>query len=161
MRNPKKRCAICGRWYQPDNRTRRHQACCKKASCRKERKARANKSWRTRHPGYDKSRKLKKRDWAQKSDDYWRRYRQQHSEYRAREKQRMQANRDRAKNVANQDAISDMFVEKLKSIQCDDQKNVANQDLMARRINSLIDCLVWNVIVARQNGMVCLGRDKP
>jgi len=158
MKNPKKRCRMCGGWYQPDKRTRKHQISCHKTKCRKKRKAQANKSWRTRHPGYDTSRKLKKRDWAQKNGDYWRRYRQKHPEYRAREKQRMQANRERAKNVANQDAISDMFVEKLKSIQCDDLKNVANQDVMVRRLNSLIDCLVWKTLVARQDGIAVVAR---
>ena len=161
MRNPKRRCSMCGRWYRPDTRTKKHQTCCGKTSCRKKRKARTNKSWRTRHPGYDKSRRLKKRDWAQKNGNYWRRYRQEHPEYRAQEKQRMQASRDRAKNVANQDAIGTIFVEKLKHIQSDEPKNVANQDVMARRINSLIECLVWKVLVARQDGMAGLSRGMP
>ncbi len=151
-KNPRKRCAICHSWYKPDERTMGHQTCCEKPSCRKERKKRNNKSWQLRHPEYDKFRKLKKRDWAQK-EDYWCTYRQEHAVYRAREKLRMQRNRDRVKNVANQDAIGNIFVEKLKSIQRDEPKNVANQVMMSRRINSLIDCLVWRVRVANQAGI--------
>ena len=161
MRNPKKRCSICGRWYRPDKRTRQHQTCCSKASCKKKRKARANKSWRTRHHGYDESRRLKKRDWAQKNDDYWRRYRQEHPEYRARDNRRRQASRDRVKRAANQDTIREKAVEKLRSIPLCEPEYAANQDVMDRRVDELVSYLLWKERAARQNGMVCLGRDKP
>ena len=154
--NPRKRCVICKQWYIPDPRTKAHQQCCSRPDCKKKFKVRANKSWCIRHPGYDTSRKLKKRDWAQKQGGYWRQYRREHPEYRDREKQRMQDNRDRAKNVANQDAIGTIFVEKLQSIQCNTLQNVANQDMMARRLNSLIDCLVWKERVANQDDTVIL-----
>ena len=161
MRKPKKRCEICHEWYEPDARTRQHQRSCGKAECRKQRKARANKSWRIRNHGYGRSRRLKMRDWAKGYPDYWQEYRQEHPEYRIRERQRMQANRDRAQNVAKQDAIGDLFVEKLKSIQCDEPTNVAKQDVMDRRLNRLIDCLVWKAHVAKQDAMVFVSGAEP
>jgi hypothetical protein len=73
----------------------------------------------------------------------------------------MQETRNRAQNVAKQDAIGDLFVDKLQSIQCDTPKNVAKQALMDRRINNLIDCLVWKERVAKQDAMVILPRGVP
>lgn len=160
MSNSKKRCSICSRWYRPDKRTQQHQTCCRKASCRKKRKARANKSWRTRHPGYDQSRKLKKRDWAQKND-YWRRYRHKHPAYCDRDNRRRKASRNRLQNAANQDAIRKISVDKLKSIPPCEPEYAANQDMMDRRVDKLVNYLLWKEHAANQNSMVCLGRDKP
>ena len=161
MKNPKKRCSVCGKWFRPDKRTLKHQTCCRKASCRKKRKARANKSWRTRHPGYDKSRRLKKRDWAQKYPDYWRRYRQEHPEYRARDNRRRQTSRKRAQNAANQDAIQEMSVEKLRSIPLCEPECAANQDVMDRRVDEIVNYLLWKEHAANRDGMVCLSRGMP
>lgn len=161
MRNLKKRCTICGTWYQPDKRTWQHQTCCSKASCMKKRKARANKSWRKRHPGYGQSRKLKIQDWAEKYPDYWRTYRREHPAYRDRDNQRRQASRDHAQNAAKQDAMKEMSVEKLKSIPPYEPENAAKQDVMDRRVDTLITYLLWKECAAKQNSMVCWGSDKP
>ncbi len=160
MRNVKKRCSMCGRWYQPDKRTRQHQTCCRQARCRKKRKACANKSWRTRHPGYDKSRKLKKRDWAQKGH-YWRQYRQTHPAYVQRDNQRRRASRRRAKNAANQDAMRKISVEQLVSIPRCEPQNAANQALMDRRVDRVVDCLLDMLCAARQDGISTMPRSMP
>ncbi len=150
----KKRCCICHEWYEPDPRTVKHQTCCSKESCGTERKRRANKSWQIRHPGYDQSRTAKKRDWAQAYPDYWQQYRQDHPEYQEREKQRMQAVRDHAQNVANQDAIAKISVEQLSGIPRFEPSNVANQAMMDRRLDRVIDWLIERENVARQDGIV-------
>lgn len=161
MEHTKKRCSICGRWYQPDPRTRGHQVSCGQASCRKERKRRANKSWQKRHPGYDKSRQAKKRDWAQAYPDYWQHYRQAHPAYAERERRRMQAVRDQAQNVANQDAIAHIAVEQLASIPRYDPQNAANQDVMDRRVDQVIDCLLGIGRAANQDSILRVPRGMP
>lgn len=150
----KKQCCICHAWYEPDLRTCRHQTCCSKESCRKERKRRANKSWQVRHPGYDQSRNAKKRDWAQAYPDYWQLYRQDHPEYVLRDNQRRKKSHKRAKNAANQDAIATISVEQLAGIPRFEPQNAANQVVMDRRVDQVIDWLVSQVRAARQDGIV-------
>jgi len=161
MANTKKRCSICGRWYRPDPRTRGHQVSCGQASCRKERKRRANKSWQIRHPGYDTSRQAKKRDWAQAYPDYWRQYREKHPAYAARDNKRRRERWERAQNAANQDAIAKISVEQLASIPRYEPPTAANQDMMDRRVDMVVDCLLGVVRAANQDSISASSRSMP
>lgn len=79
----RRKCVSCKKLFLPEARNRRHQRCCGKASCRKERKAASDRRWRSRpenreywsgpenaararawqkaHPGYWKGRKKRAR----------------------------------------------------------------------------------------------------
>lgn len=152
----KQRCCICHKWYEPDSRARKQQKSCDNKACRKEQKSRANKSWLTRHPEYGCSRKLKTRDWAKQYPNYWQEYRSDHPEYRAKDNKRRCLSRKQAKNAAKQDEIREFSVEKLKSIQCFEPENAAKQDGIDRRVDSLIEYLLWKECAAKQDDMVII-----
>jgi len=123
-----KRCVVCGRRYRPDPRTARTQKACPRRSCRAECVRRKNASWLKRHPLYGKSRRLKIRAWAKAYPDYWRFYRAAHLEYRIREMRRMSTKRREARRVAKQTAIS-------------------------RRLDGVVEYLLWREAVAKQTAM--------
>jgi hypothetical protein len=68
----------------------------------------------------------------------------------------MQSVRDRAANVANQDAIAKIAVEQLTSIPRCEQQNVANQAVMDRRVDTVVEYLLWKERVANQDGIEIL-----
>jgi len=149
--NPKKRCVICNKWYIPEPRTKAHQQCCGRAECKKAFKVRTNKSWQKRHPDYGKTRKVKIRDWAQQYPNYWQEYRRTHPDYCARDNKRRQSSRQQAKNAAKQDAMREIAVEKLASIPRCEPKTAAKQALMDRRLDTVVECLLWLMCAAKQD----------
>lgn len=74
----RKKCVLCGRFFDPDARIGERQKCCREPACQKKRKKlqlkawrKKNrgyfggrygyvKSWRETHPGYQKARRCKK-----------------------------------------------------------------------------------------------------
>lgn len=148
----KKRCEICHQWFTPHPRAP-HQRCCSKPACQKKRKAKADKNWNLKNPGYGKGRKLKIKAWAKGYPDYWRKYRRSHSDYAKKECQRMRSVRQKAKNVAKQDAVRQISVEKLESIRGLESQNVAKQDAVHRRVNAILNYLFWKESVAKQDGI--------
>lgn len=161
MRKPKKRCKICHQWYEPDARTRRHQTCCGKAACRKERKVRANRSWRDRSPDYGRSRRLKVCAWAKGYPDYWQQYRRNHPEYRDRDNQRRRVSRKRAQNAAKQDAIREISVEKLTSIPRFEPETAAKQVPMDRRVDAVVEYLLWQARAAKHDAIEMVSGGVP
>jgi hypothetical protein len=135
----KKRCQVCRRWFIPDPRTS-HQVCCDKPECRKRRKAAANKKWRLDNPRYDKSRAGKKRAWA-RGRDYWRNYRRTHPNYAARDNKRRSKARRSRKCAANQAMRRKIAVGKLESLRNITPDSAANQDVIARRMEVLVEYL--------------------
>ena len=151
MTIPNKRCDFCHRWYEPDPRVGEDQVACQREACRKKRKARADRNWRIKHPGYGVKWKYKLREWAASYPDNWRHYRLTHPEYAERERKRMRSKRERLKIVAKQDARVQMAVEKLESIQAQTPKTVAKQDAIHRRVDGIVDYLFWKEGVAKPN----------
>ena len=47
-----KRCICCGQYFTPDRRVGQRQKACEKETCRKERKKKAQESWRRDNPDY-------------------------------------------------------------------------------------------------------------
>lgn len=153
---PKKRCEFCHKWFSPHPRAP-HQRCCFNTACRKERKARAKKDWWVKNPDYGKGRQSKVRAWAKAYPDYWSEYRQEHPDYAKKERHRMRSARKKAKSVAKQDAVHQIYVEKLESIRQLEPVSVAKQDAVYRRINDIVECLLWKEGVAKQDGLAnCL-----
>lgn len=100
----KKRCQFCQRWFEPDPRTPRQYLCHRKR-CRTKRKRRAWRRWAQRNKPV---KNLKQRQWAKAYPNYWSRYRALRPEYSAKDNQRRNKRRRRAKGVrkANPDAPS-------------------------------------------------------
>ena len=111
-----KRCDFCHRWYAPDPRIGEDQVACQREECRKKRKARADRNWRIKHPGYGVKWKYKLREWAANYPDYWKHYRKTHPECADRERRRMRSKRERLKSVAKQDARRQIAVERLEGV---------------------------------------------
>ena len=152
----RKRCEICHQWFSPHPQAP-HQRCCFKVSCRKQRKAKANKSWQLKNPGYGKDRKPKIQAWAKDYPDYWRKYRREHPDYAKKERRRRRSAHQKAKNAAKQDTVRQMSVEKLKSIRDLEPVSAAKQDTVHRRVNGILDYLFWKESVAKQDDMAdCL-----
>jgi len=153
----KKRCEICHQWFSPHPRAP-HQRCCSKLACQKKRKARADKNWWSKNPDYGKSRKPKIRTWAKEYPNYWSKYRRKHPDYAKKERRRRRSAHKRAKSAAKQDAVRQIAVEKLESIMDLEPQNAAKQDAVHRRLNGIVDYLIWKESAAKQDGIAsCLS----
>lgn len=161
MMKSKSRCIVCGKWYEADKRTKHIQKVCNDEACRKERKAGANRSWRARHPGYEKSRRLKKQAWTKQTPDYWKTYRREHPAYRIRDNNMRRTRHKRAKNAARQDAIREKSVERLQSIPRYEVETAARQDTMDRRVDAVVEYLLWKERAARQDDIEIAALNKP
>jgi len=153
MKIVKKRCEICHKWFLPDPRTYRTQRCCSNSECRKKRKAKTDKNWRDNNPGYDKSRKEKKRKWAKAYPDYWQKYRKEHPDYVKKDNKRRSNRYKKEKISANQVMIREKSVEKLKSIQKIKPYSSANQVVIHRRVEGILEYLIWKESSANQVNM--------
>ena len=149
MSNPKKRCVVCHRWYEPDFRIGEGQLACDREECRKERKAEYDRQWRKRNPGYGPGR-AQVRQWAKSYPNYWRQYRKTHPAYVERERMGRRSRRQRQKSAAKQVSMRQIAVEKLRSIQDLVPKNAAKQVLIHRRVGAIVDYLFWKEGAAKQ-----------
>jgi hypothetical protein len=143
----KRRCRICLRRFQAGRRT---QKICSRRRCQKDRHRRSCLIWHKKHPHRDQKRRLKVRGWAKAYPNYWRRYRASHPDYAERERRRMWRKRRRALRVAKRDARRVVAVEKLAAIVAETPKNVAKRDACDRRVDKVLDFLIWKE--ASQNG---------
>ncbi len=147
-----RRCLICGDGFVPDPRTRQFQKSCSKDSCRRARKALADRAWRARNPGYSSGRAGKTRAWARTYPDYWRDYRAAHPDYAQRNRERTRE-RIRASRLvfAKQDAIRRDPVGYLASLR--PLPLFAKQDAMAGLIDGIVDFLLDRERFAKPNDM--------
>ena len=149
----KKRCQFCRNWFPPDPRTE-HQITCTDPLCRKQRKAAANKAWRLRNPGYDKSRADKKSAWARERV-YYPNYRRAHPDYAARDNKRRRKAHKARKCAANQATRREIAVGRLESLCTISPDFAANQDAIARRVEVLADYLFPEERAANRNSTDC------
>ena len=149
MHNPKKRCVVCHRWYEPDFRIGEDQLACYREECRKERKADYDRQWRKKNPGYGPGR-AQVRKWAKAYPDYWRHYRKTHPAYVQRERIGRRSRRQRLKSAAKQVLMRQIAVEKLRSIEAQAPKSAAKQVLIHRLLNGIVDYLLWKESAAKQ-----------
>ena len=147
------RCRYGGRFFRPDPRKRggNREKTWGGEGCRREHRRRSNQSWAKRHTDYGKSRRLKVRGWAKAYPDYWQRYRAGQPAYQERERQRMRSKRNRLRRVAKQAVIGQITVEKLLAVKRIRLKSVAKQAVIARRVDALVDVLIWREAVAKQS----------
>jgi hypothetical protein len=93
---------------------------------------------------------VKVRDWARERQ-YWQRWRAKHPEYRRREAIRMR--RKRAQAVARQDVLRSDPVGYLKRIRYGrPMPGVAKQEVLARRLDEMLEYLIVRERVAKQDG---------
>jgi hypothetical protein len=151
MRKSQKRCDYCQKLYTPDPRTAAHQKSCSSPECRKERKKRADQSWRMRFPNHPRDRRNKIRAWARTYPDYWRRYRATHPDYVQNDNKRRRRARKIAASAAKQDAIRQIAVGKLRDIQAMAPDGAAKQDAITRRTVALLDFLLWKESAAKRD----------
>ena len=152
MTLPRKRCLVCRAWFAPRPQNP-NQAACSKAPCQKRRRRNACAIWRKRNPTYDHSRDGKKRVWANEFPNDWRQYRAEHPDYCRRDNaRRAQAYRD-VSFSANQDAWRQMTVERLQGLQATVVSSSANQEACHRRVDAVIDFLVWKELSANRNAI--------
>ena len=145
MKIPKKRCAFCHKWYAPNPRTWKHQKACNAPACKKHRHAQADRNWRIKHPRRGGNWKLKVRVWARDYPDYWRHYRRTHPEYRERDNRRRILSARNASYSAKTDAIRQIAVGKIRSIQDMGAGRSAKADAIDRRVESIVEYLFWTV----------------
>ncbi len=152
---PSFRCRYCGRFFRPDprKRGRSRQKTCGREACRRKHQRRKNAAWAKRHAGYGKSRRVKTRAWAKAYPDYWKRYRREHPEYARRDNRRRVGAKKRARRSAKQTVIREKLVEKLLAVREIGVKRSAKQTVMARRVEALVEALVWKERAAKQEGM--------
>ena len=152
MKAKKKRCRFCGRWYTPDPRTAHFQKSCTNKSCRKQRQLQKNRNWAARYPDYHAYRGAKIREWAARTQ-YWKRYRASHPEYARRDNKRRVLAHKRLKLSAKQTTIRKITVEKLNSIRKSDPVLSAKHTAIDRRVDGLIDLLIWKELSAKQTNI--------
>lgn len=105
----KRWCSACGRPYDPNPRAPR-QAYCSDIDCQKARKLLWQRTKRRTDPDYHQEQLEAQSVWRQKNREYWRKYRGEHPEYVAsnREQQRERNRRrtDDFNSIAKVDASS-------------------------------------------------------
>jgi hypothetical protein len=102
-----RRCLACRKLFKPYPHVK-HQSYCSKPECQKERKRRWHKQKLLDDPEYKNDRRDARRKWRLNNPDYWRRYRESHSDYvkknRAQQRQRNARRRERSSPIAKTDA---------------------------------------------------------
>lgn len=145
-----KLCLYCGRQYEPYARAVERQKHCGLSECRRKHKRARDRAWRSQDAEWCEARQVKVRDWARERQ-YWQRWRSKHPEYRRREALRMR--RKRAEAVAKQDVLLSDPVGYLKRIRYGrPMPGVAKQDLLARRLDEVLEYLIVRERVAKQDG---------
>lgn len=145
-----KLCLYCGRQYEPYARAVERQKHCGLSQCRRKHKRARDRAWRSQDAEWREARQVKVRQWARERQ-YWQHWRAKHPEYRRREALRMR--RKRAEAVAKQDVLLSDPVGYLKRIRYGrPMPGVAKQDLLARRLDEVLEYLIVRERVAKQDG---------
>lgn len=156
MRVPQ-RCAYCRRRFQPDPRTAAFQKTCSRPECRRESRLQAHRRWwRDNGSELDAARASKHNTWA-KDTSYWRNYRATRPDYVRRDNERRRQGRRKTARAANQDTRRQISVGKLRDIQALRPETAANQDTIHRRVEGLVDYLLWKEGAANQDTIAPAG----
>lgn len=137
MKESKRRCEQCHRWFKPIRST---QTTCHRKRCQRERHRKNCAGWRKKNPGKGPA-PNKVRSWAG-AISYWQHYRQTHQSYQEREKQRMRLKRKSLKTVAKRDSRAVIYLGELRKIQGEGCETVATRDSRDRRVDALLVSLI-------------------
>jgi len=145
-----KRCPYCARHYEPYARAVERQKHCGASACRGKHKRARDRAWRSKDAEWCQARQVKVGEWA-RARQYWQSWRSKHPEYRSREALRMRRKREKA--VAKQEVLRSDPVGYLKRIRYGRQTpGVAKQDVLARRLDEVLEYLIVRERVAKQDG---------
>lgn len=145
-----KRCPYCGLNYEPYARAVERQKRCAASECRRKHRRARDRAWRSKDAEWRQARQVKVRQWA-RARQYWQGWRSKHPEYRSREALRMRTKR--AEAVAKQDVLRSDPVGYLRQIRYGrSMPGVAKQDLLARRLDEVLEYLIARERVAKQEG---------
>ena len=145
-----KLCPYCARHYEPYARAVERQKHCGAPACRRKHKRARDRAWRRKDAEWRKARQVKVGDWARERQ-YWQGWRSKHPEYRSREALRMR--RKRADAVAKQEVLRSDPVGYLERIRYGRQMpGVAKQEVLARRLDEVLEYLIVRERVAKQDG---------
>ena len=150
---PKRLCLICQCAFLADPRVGRRQRVCSKDACQKARKRR---TWRRLAKGKRNQRRITLWEWAQGKATYWKDWRKkpEHSAYREREIKRMRLKRARQARVAKPIQRQRLYIARLQGLKAmGTPENVAKPTQIARRLDSLVECLIWDARVAKPTQM--------
>lgn len=151
-------CVECRRAFRPDPRTASFQKTCRREGCRRARSRAKLRRWRVLHPDYPAARRAKVRAWAKAYPDYWQTYRKGHPTYVQADNDRRRRSRKRAQRAANETAIASIFRRKWQDLAVlEGLKSAANETTMDRRINGVVDYLIWRDAAANERPMAVSG----
>ena len=105
-----RRCAACGRTFQPHPRVS-NQSYCSALECQRERRRRWQRNKMQSDPDYRDNQARAQQAWGERNPEYWRQYRETHPEYVERNRaQQRQRNVDRTEvGIAKMDASSSLL----------------------------------------------------
>lgn len=104
----KKRCRNCRRFLDLNSHVRNHEYC-KRTACQRARKRCWQRQKKSSDPDYRENQKNSQIKWQENNPDYWSTYRQEHEQYRERNRV-LQKKRDakrRVRHLAKMDASSE------------------------------------------------------
>ena len=149
MRSRHRRCRQCRKRFRPYPSTAYKQKTCSRRACQKRRHRLGCQLWHKKYPERDRQRRHKVRGWAKAYPTYWRRYRQRHPSYRQRDNARRRSAYRRAVFSAKREQCRQNAVERLRRIQTSAPASSAKPDVCDRRVDKVIDFLVWKEFSAK------------
>jgi hypothetical protein len=151
MRTPKKRCAHCHKWFQPDPRTAKTQRFCPSPECRRQSRLESHRQWwQGNGSECNSNRRQKLRTWARKTN-YYPTYRANNPDYVRRDNARRFRAHQAARDAAKQDMRREISVGMLRDIQALTDDDAAKQDMIHRRVTGILDFLFWKENAAKQD----------
>lgn len=147
-------CRYCRRPFRPDPRIGEAQKVCGRAACQRERRRATLRLWRVLHPENVKVHAQRGRAWAKANPDYWRDYRRDHPAYYQQDLFRRRQAYRAVHSSANEIAIADISRRKLAALEALQGPNPsANETSINRRVELVVDYLVWKARSAKEIAM--------
>ncbi len=149
-----KRCAICGRYFQPYSRNASRQILCGRRECRQSKKQEMARVWWKNNPDGLSERHKKKRAWA-KACGYWSTTRKNNPEYTARNREQTRERMRRLRAAqAKYAAPQKNPIAYLEGLKCPEQglsgEMFANQYSLAAQLDGVCDYLIGREMFANQ-----------
>jgi len=138
MRVPRKRCAYCRHWFQPDPRTAAAQKACPDPACRLKRKQEAHAKFLKDNPDYFHGRYSQVKTWLDAHPGYLPAYGGAHPEYRLKNSQRERLRRLRLKLCPVHIQVT-MLRRKARGLM--DLRGVDIQDTIRLRLDGLLGAI--------------------
>ena len=147
-------CRHCRCPFQPDPRIGEAQKVCSRAVCQRARRRAALRLWRVLHPENVRIHAKRGHAWAEANPDYWRRYRQEHPAYYQQDLFRRRGAYWRGRSSAKETLIADVSRRKLAALEALLPPNLsANETSIDRRVELVVDYLVWKARSAKEVSM--------